>query len=106
MIAFADVEIEPGHQIERLSHEPYRHMLVRRMLRATTIGMGYPYSREPERLRKDVVRERAAGIRDDGRRLAAAALDRRGDEADPRMIRIEPRCLEVRFARLLDHDLA
>ena len=44
-------------------------MLIRRVLRASAIGMRDPDGRQAERLGEDVVRQGAAGIRNDGRGL-------------------------------------
>ena len=91
-VAVAEVPIEAGHDGERLARERDGQMFVRRMLRAARIGMRHPDRRQAKPFGEDVVRQRAAEVRQDRGLASRRSLAmRRRRKARPRMLGIEPR---------------
>ena len=83
----AQIPVDARHHLQRLARERDGEMLVRRMLRAARIGMRHPDGRKAEAFGEDVVRQRAADIRQH-RGLAVGGLGERGrGPARPGMLR-------------------
>src|SRR6185295_11561685 len=61
----AQVPHQPGHQPERITRDGREHVLVGRVLAAGSVGVRDPHGRQAEVVREDVVRQRAAEIRQD-----------------------------------------
>src|ERR1700688_4825191 len=80
-------------------------MLVDCVLRAGRIRMRYPDRRQAEVVREDIVRQRAADVREQRDDLTRRARHRFDDPTYPRMIGVETRRLKISLLRTADFDV-
>src|ERR1700753_2999380 len=69
-LQLAHIPEQAGHDAERLLRHRQKNVLIGRVLRTARIGVRHPHGRQFEDIGEDIVRQRAAEIRQHGRRLA------------------------------------
>src|SRR6266542_3479123 len=104
-IGLAEIPEQSRHHTEPLARDRREQVLVGRVLRASGIRVRDPDRAQTEHVGEAVVRQRSAETGQNGRRAPGGVLDRMSDEADPRIVWIEPARLKKSASAAAHLDL-